>query len=583
MTEEFPKYFSIDERSFWEGLAADIRSLLVKEGDEVAGKTWPDIPLSLYQEFTETGDREHFQSIYFEKRKRLGTLVLAEAAENRGRFMKDIKDGIWSLISEPAWVIPAHNSYIRDTPQLPVPLLSRPVLDLFACETGEILSLVLAIMGPRLEKELAEDIRYVLRTRIVHPYLADDFWWMGTLGGKLNNWSVWCTQNVLLALIEADEAEAVQADVKRKAMNTVSMWLDEYGEDGCCDEGASYYHAAGLCLWGCLYLLSGGNDELVLEDEKIRNIASYIEKVHVADDIYLNFADCSPKAGLLGAREFMFAKATGNEGMMNHAAADFRRQGIHEEDNNYNLFYRLMALKCSGELLSYPVHEASAKPAFTDFRSVGITIYRDNDVTLAVKTGCNDDSHNHNDTGSVTLYKGSEPLLLDIGVETYTRKTFSPERYELLPMQSLYHNTVNFPPYQQLAGKEYRAEDVHVDEDSISMELKSAYDRAAGIISYRRTVTAPRNGIIRISDVTEAPEKPVLTLMTLSKPEIKGSTLDFGSFTITFEGMTSAVTEEFPADDARLRLAWPPMLYRNLISFDDILDWRIEIRQGDKE
>lgn len=583
MTKEFPKYFSIEERSFWNSLPADISTLLIKEGEEVSGHLWPDIPLSLYQEFKETGDREHFQSIYFEKRKRLGTLVLAEAAEDKGRFIKDIKDGIWSLISEPAWVIPAHNSYIRDTPQLPVPLLSRPVLDLFACETGEILSLVLAVMEPRLEKELADDIRYVLHERIVCPYLSDDFWWMGTLGDKLNNWSVWCTQNVLLSLLTAASSEEEQAAVKRKAMKTVSMWLDEYGEDGCCDEGASYYHAAGLCLWGCLYLLSGGNDELKTEDEKIKNIASYIEKVHVADDIYLNFADCSPKAGKLGAREFMFAKATSNEGMMNHAAADFRRQGIHEEDNNYNLFYRLMALKCSDEILSYPVHEAAAKPAFIDFRSVGITIYRENDITLAVKTGCNDDSHNHNDTGSITLYKGAKALLLDIGVETYTRTTFSPERYTLLPMQSAYHNTVNFPPYQQRDGKEYKAEDVKVDEEAISMELRSAYDEKAKVESYRRTVTAPKAGVIRVTDIVSAPEKPMLTLMTLTKPEINGNRLIFQDFSITLEGMTSAGTEEFPVNDARLRHAWPAMLYRNLITFDNVLAWTIEIEQGERK
>ena len=572
------KEISITNRDFWDHLPKEIKAEVIKEGEEVSSLSWSDIPLSLYEEFSHTGDREHFQSVYFEKRKRLGTLILAEACENKGTFIRSIKDGIWSLISEPAWVIPAHNSYIRDTPQLPLPLLEKPILDLFACETGEILSLALAIIKPSIEKELSEDIKYVLRERIIKPYLNSDFWWMGTLGGKLNNWSVWCTQNVLLALLSANVSEEDKARVIRKAEKTISLWLDEYGDDGCCDEGASYYHAAGLCLWGCLYILSGFNDNFKIEDEKIKNIASYIEKVHVADDIYLNFADCSPKAGALGAREYMFAKATGNEEMMNHAAIDFKKSGIHESDNNYNLFYRLLALKCSSEILSYETHKPKTKESFVDFRSVGITIYRDKDITLAVKSGCNDDSHNHNDTGSITLYKGSKPLLIDIGVETYTKTTFSPDRYTLLPMQSFYHNVVNFPPYGQVAGSEYKATDVKAERSGIRMELSLAYDKKANVKRYIRELTSPEDGIIFIHDAVIAGEKPTLTLMTVEKPIIEGNRFIFPSFTITFDGMSKAVCEEFPVTDARLRLAWPSMLYRNLISFDNILNWRIDIK-----
>ena len=35
----------------------------------------------------------------------------------------------------------AHNSYIRDTPQLPLPDTTRPIVDLFAAETGALLAL----------------------------------------------------------------------------------------------------------------------------------------------------------------------------------------------------------------------------------------------------------------------------------------------------------------------------------------------------------------------------------------------------------------------------------------------------------
>ena len=53
---------------------------------------------------------------------------------------------------------------------------------------------------------------------------------------------------------------------------------------------------------------------------------------------------------------------------------------------------------------------------------------------LAVKAGNNDDSHNHNDVGSFILFKQGAPFIIDIGVETYSKKTFSPERYEIWTM-----------------------------------------------------------------------------------------------------------------------------------------------------
>ena len=58
---------------------------------------------------------------------------------------------------------------------------------------------------------------------------------------------------------------------------------------------------------------------------------------------YLNYADSSPKAGHLGAREFLFAKATGNNALMHHAALDYMEYGFEEDDNAYNLYYKLLA------------------------------------------------------------------------------------------------------------------------------------------------------------------------------------------------------------------------------------------------
>ncbi|MBP0575285.1 heparinase II/III family protein, partial [Mycobacterium tuberculosis] len=83
------------------------------------------------------------------------------------------------------------------------------------------------------------------------------------------------------------------------------------------------------------------------------------------------------------------------------------------------------------------------------FPSVGVLVARDDRFALAVKAGDNGDSHNHNDTGSITLYKDGRPVLIDVGVESYTQKTFSPRRYEIWTMQSAYHNLPTFAGVMQ--------------------------------------------------------------------------------------------------------------------------------------
>lgn len=80
------------------------------------------------------------------------------------------------------------------------------------------------------------------------------------------------------------------------------------------------------------------------------------------------------------------------------------------------------------------------------YPSVGILVSRSEAWVAGVKAGCNNDSHNHNDVGSVTLYRDGRPLLVDIGVETYSKKTFSAQRYEIWTMQSSWHNLPEFDP-----------------------------------------------------------------------------------------------------------------------------------------
>lgn len=590
----FQPYAPVSDRNAWDSLDEQWRLESVRLGEKYLGFDWPYLSALNYLDFTRTGNRVRFETPLFSKRHALSALVLAECVENKGRFLDDIINGIFSICDESAWCLPPHNSYERDQPQLPLPDAADPVLDLFACETGACLATASYLLTPLLDgfsPFITKRIRYELDRRIFTPYFARHFWWMGDGQTHMNNWTIWCTQNVLLCAHLTDIDPGLRRDIFRKACQSSDYFLAEYGEDGCCDEGAQYYRHAGLCLFQVLDILNtvtGGAFASVIESEKVRNIAAYIYKVHIADKYYVNFADCSPIAGRAGVREFLFAQMTKQPEMLRFAARDYMA-GMPEtlllpEENN--LYYRLQNGFSVKQIKAFTDAAPLSHPDIY-YPSVGLFAVRDEHLYLAVKAGDNGDSHNHNDVGSFTVYKDGKPLFIDVGVESYTKKTFSPQRYEIWTMQSAYHNLPTIDGFMQHDGEEYCATEVSCDleEKRIHMDIAKAYPAECGLLSYIRDARLKTGAEILIEDHFSFADasnghQVVLSLMTYEKPEIVPDTPDgccrltigqdcadkegsvFG--TLTLEGGQFLSVEEIPITDARLATAWDHSLYRTL-------------------
>lgn len=196
------------------------------------------------------------------------------------------------------------------------------------------------------------------------------------------------------------------------------------------------------------------------------------------------------------------------------------------------------------------------------YPSVGVFAARRGSWVLGAKMGSNGDSHNHNDTGSITVYKDGRPFLIDIGVESYTRKTFSPQRYEIWTMQSGWHNLPTFDGVMQLPGAEYAARDIQIGEGSISAELSGAYPPIQGLSHYRRTVSVTPEGITLV-DETDWPGEVELTLMTQLHPQLWGSGLSLEGLGLIQPGSGVEVTvQPVPVTDPRLRTAWPDTIWK---------------------
>jgi len=164
------------------------------------------------------------------------------------------------------------------------------------------------------------------------------------------------------------------------------------------------------------------------------------------------------------------------------------------------------------------------------------------------------------------------------GVETYTKKTFSNDRYELWTMQSAYHNLPTINGVMQKDGHDYAASDVSFElsnERSIlSMNIAGAYPNEAGIEKYHRTVTLNKGKNIVVEDNFaftngDANNEVVLSLMTYELPKINNNVInvgELGSIRIACDNAIDITTEEIPISDARLSIAWKHSIYRSRIT-----------------
>ena len=558
------------DRPAWSAVPAPIRNAVIRDAEATLLKTWPIIKASDYQEFTKTGNRSRFEELYFTRRRMLNDLVLGELIEGEGRFLPAAVDGIFLIVEESGWQLPAHNAYERGGQRFPLPDAAHPVIDLFAAETAALLATVVALMRDQLDAispQIVARIEREVQTRIFSPYVDRHFWWMGRGSERMNNWTAWITQNVLLSAFCLRTDQALRRKIVEKALGSLDAFLKDYAEDGACEEGVVYYRHAALCLHGAMAVLdeaAPGVFTHLWREPKIRNMAEYILNMHVAGRYFFNFADSSAVVEPCSVREYLFGRAVGSEPLSNFAAASRSMAEEPHLPHEWNLWYRVQELLI-GPTITGPDRSFEARDAF--YPGIGLFIARDERFAVAVKGGHNGESHNHNDVGSVTIYKDGQPFLIDVGVETYTAKTFSPERYEIWTMQSAFHNLPTFGNVMQSEGADFVARDVETvfnpAEARISLDIAGAYPPEARVRSYRRAVTLKRGRHVEIADLRDGDLPAVLSLMVGAEPSIAAGAIDLaGLGRIALDGAGKIEVEAIDIEDARLRLSWPGRIYR---------------------
>ncbi len=576
------------ERAGWEALPEDLRRELIAAGEKIPPADWPVLPATLFLEYARIGNRSNYERVRNVRRERLAALVLAECAEGRGRFLDGIANGVWLTCEETFWGVPAHLGPQKAGNGLPD--INDPVVDLFAAETSALLAWTDYLAGPQLEKVhklIRPRIAHEIERRILKPCLERDDWgWMGFHGTRaVNNWNPWINSNWLASALLMEKDAARRAAAVHKILRSLDRFLDGYHDDGGCDEGPGYWGRAGASLFDSLELLHSASAGRVdfYSMPLVAEIGRYIYRAHIAGDWYTNFADASARVRPAGDLIYRYGKRVGDEKMrLLGAWAAFSRGEGHR--GTESIGRALPALFNFAELRQAPRRQ----PLVRDVWLPGIQVMAARrqegsaeGLYLAAQGGHNAESHNHNDVGNFLVYADGRPAIIDVGVETYSAKTFSSRRYEIWTMQSAYHNLPTVGGVMQAAGREFEARDVAYQAGGaaaeFSLDIAAAYPPEANLASWRRMLRLDRaRNEVTVEDRYSL-KKPAgeitLTLMTpcpvrtgAGELTLEDAGFRSGAVRIRFDrNALSARVEEIPIEDALLKAVWGERIRRILL------------------
>ena len=421
---------------YWKKIIpSTIREDYIKLGKQYQNQKWQPIPDALFADYKKTGNRKNYETPYFEKRRQLSCLVMAEIMDYQGIFLKDIDNGLKYFVSEPWWGIPAH--YPTDYPDE-----KNQKVDLFNPETANLLAWTIYMLHDELEtidKGICDLIVNEIQRRVLIPARTVGYYW----NRSLDNWNTWICSNLISCILFCESSRNQQIDDIKRVIDCLEYFIINYHGDGGCEEGIMYWDRAGASLYECVYLLDLATSHAISlrNDRKLKAIGKYAYKMYIGNKTYVNFADSHPFSGVHINILYPFGQYVNDSVMMKQAAFIAKENGYDKSpatafrgSGNFPTLSRELMFLYQYESFS---KTSAEEPLLrdTEFNELHVITARSNEnstkgLYIAAKGGNNNEYHNHNDVGNFVVYKDAEPIIIDIGVGTYTGQTFGEKRYE---------------------------------------------------------------------------------------------------------------------------------------------------------
>ncbi len=504
--EQWIKYPAYADRNAWDQFSGVNKPAIIKEGERYLTYDWRVVKATDYLAFERTGSRTTMENPFGSNNTALANLVMAELTEGKGRFIDQIINGVWQLCDMSSWVLSAHLPVQKSRRSLQE--LDEQLIDLTSGDMGSFLAWVHHFLAKEFDKVnpvIAARIRQEINRRILIPYMQrNDLWWQALQdkpGQMVNNWNPWCNFNVLTCFLLMEKDKEKLTAAVYKTMVSTDQFINYTKEDGACEEGPSYWgHAAGK-MYDYLQLLqyaTGGKVD-IFNHPKIKNMGEYIARSYIGNGWVVNFADASAKGGGNAGLVYRYGKAVQSAEMMDFAAYLHKRdaESILEGRDLFRAFESFWSVREIGN------REAkTSTSAYTWYPQTEFCYMRAGDVFFAAKGGYNNESHNHNDVGSFMYYFKGKPFLIDAGVGTYTRFTFSSQRYTIWTMQSDYHNLPRVNGHSQKDGAQFRSRNASFNPTNMAfnLDIANAYPADAQIKNWWLRYALAADGSLSLTE-----------------------------------------------------------------------------------
>ena len=386
--------------------------------------------------------------------------LMALIYPDNDEYYQSLLNIVWTYCNDYTWAPLGHyNSYYNTTPYDYDPGL----IDIFASSIAFALAEIKNLFSDRFPKLIKDRISAELKRRTFDPFLTRTYFWEK----HPNNWAAVCAGGVGGAMMY--ECPEIFLEQRERLDSVMQVYLDSYADDGVCVEGAGYW-GFGVGFFTSYAMLEKEltNGEVDwFKNEKVKEIATFMQKTFLQKDVIVSFSDCAGKEKYRLGLTHMLRGIYGDtvEKLPLNSAR------IAESNTHFNFLLRSViyfnpdfVAEDIQSNVTYHMKDSAYFVKRTDFYG------------FACKGGNNGESHNHNDVGSFILARNNQQILCDLGAGPYEDGYHTERRYTFFNPSSYSHN---IPFFDGIGQDGVRRDNVYLDYDeknsSVYMDFTNGY------------------------------------------------------------------------------------------------------------
>ena len=446
----------INDRAAWSRWQKDpLGQRLLSRARELASAPFPDYNDATYIDCLETESVTKINQVIPLARERQVAFLLAEAIYDEGEFLELLESDFNQLVQVSSWVHPNNDLERLNLDKKTIEI------DLVVAHFGAHLSYMAYLLAPRLSADFRTRLIAEVNRRVFNPLRQrletgrDVYWWVDVT----HNWNsvnLACITQAAAAILPAAERAWWFAAGEMLVKN----FRESFNADGFCTEGVSYwgYGVAHYIIISELFRLGTDGVYDLFDEPKMSRVALFPDRSEIQPGVFPTFADCR-----IGAEPLFWARHWPE----NRRGADPTQSEIipnpPDPFGEGNIQTAGSPLLWMFQTLDPRRPRATRRPPELRhwFKDSSLLIARPGPQTgrklsATLLGGHNGVNHNHNDLGTFTIIIDGRALIVDPGLETYSFRTFSAQRYDSQLLNSYGHPVPRVAGQLQEVGPEWQ-------------------------------------------------------------------------------------------------------------------------------